>query len=276
MPVVAPAIFQRVFQSSLTASARAGATVTASATAHTMGSWASLIDPTNVPSYGIYVVVRDISGAAADTRFLIDIGIGPSGGGSEAVVLPFLDVGAADSATNALGKQWYFPIYIPTGLRVSARGQAVTGSDTCTVAIWLAQQPLFPYLVSAWDTYGENAAASSGTSVTAGNGVFGSWTQIVASTSRFHNLWHSGYSIGTDTTIVAADTLVEIGHGPDSANVQSIGMWRYRQNASEALDGPMPEIPLYKPVPSGAGLFARIASAEAEARRVVIHAGLAA
>src|SRR3972149_6002152 len=136
MPLAVPATFGQTHESNVTAADRNGATVTASGTAHVKGSWASCIDPTSRPSYGVTVIVTGIGVAATRSSFLIDIGIGPTGGGSEQVVIPNLDCwGACASGSNAHGaKSWYFPLYIPAGVRVSARGQASVVSDVANVA----------------------------------------------------------------------------------------------------------------------------------------------
>lgn len=275
-PVIVPPMLEQVRQTNLTAAARAGTTVTAGATAHTMGSPVSLIDPTDFPSYGIAVQITDVHTNAARTSFLMDLGFEPSGGGTFRVLLPFLDCwGAGIGATQAeQPKGWVFPVYVPPGVRVSARAQAVIVSDTAVVSVWLAQKPLYPFIVLRWEAYGVVASASNGTPVTPANGAFGSWTQIPASTttSRAHNFWTAGYGGGTDTSISTISVLVEIGHGP-SDPPQTIGTFQFRQYEGEAVGGPGPDTPIYHPVPSGQQLWARIASNETEVRTVIIYAG---
>lgn len=271
--LVIPPVIGGVGDTNLTAASRAGTTVTASGTAHVKGSYSSLIDPTTKPSYGFFVSVKEINVAATNTSMLLDIAYGPTGGGNEEILVLDLDVGGAGASTlNGSGKIWFFPVYIPTGVRVSARCQAAITSDTCQVAIFLNQDPAYRWACGAVTTYGEDEATSNGTSVTPANGSFGTWTQIGAGTDpvRAHRFWTVGYSIGTDTTAATADVLIEIGTGPDSSNVSVIGRFRFAQTASESVLGPFPLL-VYAPVVAGGELWARIASAEAEARRIIIY-----
>lgn len=272
-PIALPPVVGQFVQSNLSASARTGTTITASGTAHTMGSWASLIDPTSRPSYGILVGVGELHTSGTRTSFLLDVGVGPTGGGSERVILPFLDVGYALANSNgAMSKCWYFPMYVESGARISARGQASVVSDTCVVQAHLYQAPLFPALVSRWKDYGTAAASSNGTSVTPASGSFGSWTNVGSTTSRAHNYWHVGLDGLTSTTLTAMGLLVEIGFTQDGAD-RSIGVFAFAESNSEWIAGPINVEPLYHPVPSGTQLRARIAAGGTSAHGVVIYAG---
>jgi hypothetical protein len=277
-PLAVPPSLESVSETHLTASARVGINVTAAGSADTMGNWVSLVDPTDHPTYGVFVVIAGLHASNSNRQFLVDIGFGPTGGGNERVLIPLVDAGNAGdfAAQEELGRTYWFPIYIPAGTRVSARAQASAASDIGRVSVWLAQKPLYPFQVSRWTTYGAVVSgASCGTSVTPGNGSFGSWTQVPASTttSRAHNLWHVGYDLLEATSVASVAALVEIGHGPDSGSVRSIGMWRFSQAGGEYITGPAPSLPVYHPTPAGEQLWARIASGETAARGIVIHAG---
>lgn len=270
--LVIPSVIGGLGDTNLTASSRAGTTITASGTAHVKGSYSILIDPTTKPSYGIWIRLRGVAGSATNTSLLVDISYGPTGGGNEQVLILDLDAGAADSGSQVMGKCYYFPVYIPSGVAVSARCQAVIVSDTVVVAVWLNQDPAYRWTCGMTETYGEDEATSNGTSVTPASGSFGSWTQIGTNSDpiRAHRFWTVGYSLGTDTTVAAADVLIEIGTGPDSANVSVIGRFSFAQTGGELIDGPFPII-VYGPVVPAAKLWARIASGEAEARRIIIY-----
>lgn len=274
MVIMLPPTLGGLGDTNLAAGSRAGTTVTASGTAHTKGSYSSLIDPTTRPSYGIWIHLSNVFTTATNTSMLVDIAYGPTGGGNEEILILDLDAGAAGpTTTGPSGKHYWFPVYIPSGVRVSARCQAVITSDTVTVAVMLTQDAAYNWSCGAVHTYGENEAASHGTSVTPASGSFGSWTQIGAGTDpiKTHRFWHVGYSIGTDTSAAAAEVLIEIGTGPDSSNVTTIGRFRFLQTSGESIDGPWPDVPVYQPVNAGDELWARIASAETEARRVIIY-----
>jgi hypothetical protein len=255
------------YQSNLTAAARNGATVTCG-TANTKGSYASLVDPTSNPSYGVWVRVRGISVSATVTSFLLDIAYGPTGGGNEQVIIPNLDCWGAN--LNLQGKLFFFPVYIPSGVRVSARAQSATASKTGVVAIWLAQDPPYGFVGGRVEAYGAVLTTSLGTSVTPASGAFGSWTQLVASTLRAHRFWTAGYDALSDTTTTSQQLLLELGVGPDASNVSPIYSGSCSTDSNENVESLFPLIS-YAPVPSGKAIFARIASGETEARGVVAY-----
>lgn len=275
--LVTPSLFGQ-WETSLTASARNGTTVTASGTAHTKGSYTSLIDPTSRPSYGVVVRGNLVGATNTNTSMLLDLAYGPTGGGNEQVVLPNLNMGAAiGSSTDGHAKIWFFPCYIPSGTRVSARCQAVVVSDTISVCVWLLQNPLYPFVGGAVYDYGKDEANSRGTSVTPGNGAFGSWTEILQSVGgtsgliRDHRFWHVGYDQLGDTSIANNTLLIEVGLGPDSSNVTTIHTNSFTQNSTENIWGPAIIIPTYAPAKAGTKLWARIASGETEARGVMVY-----
>lgn len=271
--LVLPPTLGGLGETNVTASSRDGTTVTASSSTHTKGSYATLVATTTKPSYGFWLRVKGVAASNTNTSMLLDIAIGdsPSGGNEERIVAN-IDVGAASANATSGGKVFYFPAYIPSGVSVRAAIQAAIASDTCTVDIFLNQDPSYRWSSGAVQTYGANTATSNGTSVTPASGSFGSWTQIGTGTDpiRNHRFWSVGYSLGTDTTIVAASVLVEIGTGPDSSNVSTIGRFLFNQASTEEIAGPIPQI-VYAPVVAGGELWARIASAEAEARSISIY-----
>lgn len=261
----------------LIVSDRNGSTVTASATPHVKGAWASLIDPVPEDVYGISVKVGGIAGATTVTSLLLDIGAGPTGGGSEYVVLEDLDCwGAPAVALPARGKTWFFPVFIPKGERLSARSQAVIASDNCSVAVniyggadgWAMGVP------KMWERLGA-VTDSNGPSVTAGSGAFGSWAAVLDPITKPYRWWHVGMGALADTSILAGDILVELGIGETTAAVTTIGSWCFGQSASEDIAGPDPSIPVYQPLPNDTanGIFARICGTETEARSIFAYGG---
>src|SRR5688572_5686842 len=95
MPLALPPTALKEVQHNLTAtpSTSPGTQVTGAGTAHTKGSWASLIDPVPYDSHMLALAIFATSVSATQTDSLLDIGIGPSGGGSEQVILPNLLAG---------------------------------------------------------------------------------------------------------------------------------------------------------------------------------------
>lgn len=270
--LVLPPTIGRLPQTNLITTARSGTTITADAVIHTKGAWTSIIDPTSKPTYGIALSAVDVSGIGAVTSLLLDIGYGPTGGGNEEVVIPDLDCGAAALSIASQGKMHYFPVYIPSGVRVSGRCQAFISADTVIVSVWLFQDPPYPSVGGGVVAYGVDAANSCGTSVTPANNAFGLWTQIGATTDpvRAHRMWTVEYDLLADISCAGADLIVEIGTGPDASNVTAFGTFQFTQTTSENITGPMPHL-VYADVPAGAELWARIASGETEARGIVIY-----
>jgi len=276
MPLAYPASTAQAWQTNVTVSDRDGTTITASATANTKGAYSAgqLIAATDEPSYGLWVMVTNPAQAAAVTLgFLLDIGIGPSG--SEVDLITNLCCGnasASDSSSQHGGKSWYFPIYIPDGERVAARAQSTTASEAMEVAIWCEQDfARQPYYASSVTTYGALTSGDShGTTVLAGNAAFGSWVSI-GTTSSDHKLWQVGVDNDADTTLGGADLLMEVGIGPDSANVTAIGTnIQFTTTANEAFNHVF--LPFFAPVPSSTGLWARIAAQAANMSfGVVLH-----
>jgi len=272
-PIALPVSLGMNVQNNLSATARTGTSVTASGTTHTMGSWTSLIDPTTYDAYALYVAGEGLSGSGLRTSLLADIGGGPTGGGNERVLIPFLDFGYAQTIGNGgMANGWYFPLYIPSGLRISARAQASTASDVVVLRVAAYQRPLFDMRVSRWAQYGAQSGSSNGTSVTAANGAFGSWTNVGATTARAHHLWHVAYDGLADTTLTATGVVVEIGFTQDGGD-RSIGTFGFAESNSEWIMGPSNPIPLYHSVPAGTQLRARIAAGHAEARGIIIYGG---
>ena len=268
--IITPSTYAQTWESNLTASARDGTTITASATIHTKGSWSVLIAATTREAYGIVVGIHGVQASATATSQLVDIGFGPAS--SERVIIPNLDAGAAPTDTPP--KQWIIPIYIPSGARLVARNQALIASDTALVVAMLIERPLYEYHAIRCTDYGTNLSLSQGTSVTPGNAVFGSWTQLTASTARDHFLWTIGTDQLADTTLTNLRLLVELGHGPTSTSVRSIGVWQAGTDSSERVYGLLPAVPIYHPVPSSSGIWARAAASTTPEARGVIAYGI--
>jgi hypothetical protein len=273
MPLVLPPSLGHGGQAetNLTAASRVGTIVTASATSHVKGAWVSLIDPTSRPSYGVWVRASTVGAATTITGQLLDIGYGPTGGGSEQVLIPNLATGMAASTGSAagFGKAWWFPVYIPAGVRVSARVQALIVSDTVLVEIFLHQFSLYPVSAGPVEPYGADTANSRGTSVTTGNGVFGAWAQLTASTLRPHRFWASAYDQLGDVSVANSESLLQLGTGPNASNVSIINQTVLSQGSAELVSAVFHLS--YAPVPAGKPIFARIASGEAEARGVIAY-----
>lgn len=274
MPLPLPPPFMSIAETNLvetSAAGRAGTNVDPGLTINTKGAWTSLVDPTDNPSYGIWVAVTGISLAAAVRNYLLDIGYGPTGGGTEQVLIPNLDCGGAiANGWDGPQKTFYFPVYIPTGVRVSGRAQSNVASLVGEITVWLCQNSLFPFSAGPVSDYGTTLTASTGTSVTPALNAWGTWTQISASTARPHRFWACAVDALADTTIANADALIELGIGPDALNVTRIfGPSRFQFQDGEVISTPTPNL-FYAPVPASSILWCRMAGGD-EARGVIAY-----
>lgn len=163
----------------------AGTTITASATPHTKGSWTQLVANTGARSLGILVQLDNTAGSNTNTSMLLDIGMGAAG--AEQVIIPDLAAGfILPQATSAALRTYVFPLFIPAGVRLAARCQAVIASDTVACGIQLFQRPVLPGFVGSRVTaYGVDAANSRGVSATTGaTSAYGTAATLSASTAN--------------------------------------------------------------------------------------------
>lgn len=161
----------QLFDSSVTAGA-----------ANTKSAWASLADPVARSLAGLIIVPH----GPANASYLLDIGIGPSGGGSEQVLLPDLLISGGSTAVQCFSH--FFPIRVPKGCRLSGRVQSTTASASCPMQVnGLPRSNLNP--VESFGrcvAEGVTAGSSGGTQLDPGgtaNTFPASFTQIVASTA---------------------------------------------------------------------------------------------
>lgn len=211
-----PQVSPSVLEASQSSTSSDGTTVTASGTTHTKGSYAQLIASTGRPSYGITIVIHNVGAASTNARMLVDIAIGAAA--SEQVIIPNLLAGNA-SAWNAAsngGTCYHFPIAIPSGVRISARCQASTASDTCNIIVWLHQARTAPgmWVGQRVTAYGVNTGTSTGTAHTPGStNSYATATQITSSTTNPIRYMQVGIDTGTDTTGTSMRGMFRIGLG---------------------------------------------------------------
>ena len=192
--------------------------VTANASANTKGSYTQLIAATTYQSYGIMVQLAGLqTTASTNQRCLVDIAIG--GAGSEIVLIPDLacgntaDMGAVAGGVG--GAMYFFPVYIPSGVRVAARSQASTTADIVNVAVRLFQERMGPgqWHGSRVTAYGADTTNSRGTSHTPGQNTYAAATQLTASTTNPIHYMQLGFDLLSDTTGATSNYLARIGYG---------------------------------------------------------------
>jgi hypothetical protein len=239
-----------------------------------MGSWVTLIDPVSYDVFGIYLVAHGVSIATTNTGLLLNIGVGPSGGGNEQIVIPYLDLGAAAASTGAGGKQYFFPLYIPAGKALRAQCQAVIASDTVVILASAFELPPHGFAEDApqeWTQYGAVAGSSIGTAVTSGSAAYGTEAQITASTTRAHRWFHVGLDFAANTAITAGGYRVRLSR--DTGGTDIIGIWDfYVPSSSEDMYGVRPSFPACVPVAAGSTLYVDVDGGTTEALGVIVYA----
>jgi hypothetical protein len=216
-------------QTHVTATTNETATFSISVTAHASantknGTYTQLIASTSYESFGIMVQLAGLqTTASTNQRCLVDIAVG--GAGSEQVLIPNLTCGnVADYvAASSKGVLYYFPIYIPSGVRVAATCQASTGGDIVNVAVRLFQHSIGPgkWVGSRVTAYGADTTNSRGTSHTPGTSSYAAATQLTASTTNPIKYMQLGFDLLSDTTGATARHLARIGYGSGPTYVAS-------------------------------------------------------
>lgn len=285
MPLLVPPFAGRTHQVNMTAGGTTGTVITANASANQKAtSYTSLIDPTSKPSYGIWVGFSDVAVATTLTNILVDIAYGPTGGGNEQIIIPDLNAcGAPDHTTHVGDKKYFFPIYIPSGVRVSARCQASTGGDTVNVRVCLLQDPLYEFMAGPVAVYGRDASNSRGTAVTPGNNGFGTWTELLNESAgsgllRPHRFWVAEMDMNVDTSLFDDRYhVLELGVGPNSGAVTTLaGPWYWGEEGGETGIMTFPLI-VYAPMivdATNLKLWARLAETGAAEIRGVMAWGI--
>jgi len=202
-------------------------TVTASATAHTKGSWSEIIASTSTVVDYMIVSVRGVAVGGNATGTLLDIGKGASG--SETAIAENIAVGSAGGGTTN-NVSFGIAANIASGTRIAARIQAVrTTPQTAIVEIYTFNFGGASLVPSTVDVLGTNTATSRGTAIAANN----TWTEITASTSKAY----IGLAFVPSSSASVLTTLTgvfEVGVG-SSGSEQTVGFFDYDTTTSETL-----------------------------------------
>lgn len=256
MGLMVPTPSQQLWQHNLPATISAtvpGTLVTASASINTKGAYATLFAATTSEATGIVLAPVNNAVSAAVRNMLIDIAIGAAG--SEVVI-------ASNIMLNQTS-QWgfsnpylFFPIWIPKGVRVSARCQCSFASRTVALAAWLVGGGGDGFAWSAFqgvETIGADPATSKGFEHALGaTNTFSAWTNIGSVSSRLFKAIQPVAQQGSDTTMTSQVCYLEVG-------VNSVTLMRYVviTNNVEASEGIIPPFPLYKRFPAGTQFMVR-------------------
>jgi hypothetical protein len=199
-------------------------TLTASATAHTKGSWSQIIASTSNVGTLLRFIVSGVNVSTADSATLLDIGVGASG--SETVIVPNLAIG------GSAGSFYSIPVEIPSGSRIAARIQGVRSSQTATISarqFFVFNAGDTAALGTTVDVLGTDTATSTGTAM---SGSSGTWVEIEDSTTKNY----IGFSIAPSTsdtdTASQSDATYEIGVGAAGSEV-AFGYIHFGYGATE-------------------------------------------
>lgn len=224
-------------------------TITASATAHTKGSWSQIISSTTAQTTMIVFAVTSVNVSTADSATLLDIGVGASG--SETVIVPNIAIGGASTAVFRI------PVKVASGSRIAARIQGVRASQTATInardfqCVNAGDASLIPTSV---DVLGASTATSTGTAM---SGASGTWVEIVSSTSQPYIAFVIAPSTSDTDTASQGDAVYEIGVGAAGSEVR-FGEINFAFGASENFSVPPLRVNTFgREVPSGSRLAIR-------------------
>jgi hypothetical protein len=238
-------------KSGVLAAGSSGIAITASGSTNTKGAYTTLIASTAFDACWMGVTIDVTSGTGT---FLVDIAIGAAA--SEKVVVNNLAGCAA--FVNEICSFYFFPITVPAGTRISARGQSNTASAGCNVAVQLFDGSFTQMEGAAGvDSIGALTASSHGTTITAGaSNTKGSYTSLGVTARDY-----MGLLIGLDNQVSpSTDThfLLDIALGAGGSQQVIIpdvaGFW---DNVAYAAPLPASWGPYFISVPNGTNLWAR-------------------
>jgi hypothetical protein len=199
-------------------------------------------------SWGISIGAFEAGASATASETTLDILIG---GATDDVLIKSLIIGGAYAAT---GRQFFFPVHVPAGVRIAAAITSVSTTFTPRVAVWLygGSSPWFR-IGRKVTTYGTQINGARGVAVTpSASGAAASATQITASTTEDAFALLPGFQTSTDTTIASA-VHDAIGIGLGAATEERIGTWWHNVSAAEHQTV-YPPMPVFRDVPAGSRL----------------------
>lgn len=244
-------------------------TATASATPHTVGSYAEIVSALSQDISGIFVQITTATNvSAADTSSLINIAIGGAGG--EVVVVPNIAVGYK-VFTNYTGL--FIPIKISKGTRVAFNAQSVIGSKTIACRfIFVYSRRKMPAAPTQIDTYGADTTKSAGVTISnpgAGN-TKGSYTEITASTNRPLQGLFISIQGAQSTAISSGSALVDIAIGSAGNEVNIMEDLHCATTTGETVDPITPSTVLWH-IPAGTRISARYQRSTTISLDVIVH-----
>ena len=234
------------------------------------GAWAQLYASTTSDAFGLLICINTNTLSASSRGTLVDIGIGDIG--SEVVLVP--DLVAGNAGAYIVGGIWYyFPIFIPAGTRVSARGcsSRTTAFNVYTQLLGAAANPSQVRKASFAEAIGVSTV-TEGVPITPGTTTKSNWVLLGTTTQRLW-WWQFGAQVATtDTTHGSAAVNFDIAVGNGTTYDIIINEAQLITTTSEAAGNPPISAGVEFPVAAGTNVYARAwSSANADPMNVVAY-----
>jgi hypothetical protein len=236
--------------------------------ANTKGNYAELIASTAGAATMAKVTINSTNQTGIQVNLLVDIATGAAA--SETVIIPNIVAGshAEFAALGSHGPEFWFPVDIPAGTRVSARCQDSVGADTANVHVALYGGGLAG---GGIDTMGVTTATSLGTTVTGGNNAYGTWTEIEDSTTAAYKTVIPSLATA-EATWLGSTCLIQVGTGA-ALSETALQTFECTLTTAEAIrSGVFQPIVSYTAIPLGTRVAVRIwGGGAAEVFQVGLH-----
>jgi hypothetical protein len=225
-----------------------GTGVASSASANTYGSVVECISAANnnQDSWGIEITVMETGASGGTRNASLDILVG---GATDDVLISSLLCGNVYAGAC---RTYFFPVHVPSGLRVAAQHANGTGSVTARVGIALYGGSPPPFRVgNKVTTYGTKINAGRGQAVTpTASGGAASVTEMTASSTDDHFYFVPGFQHATGTITLKT---YNIGIGVGASTEERIGTWWVQGDTGEKTCY-WPTMGAWRNVPSGTRL----------------------
>lgn len=207
------------------------------------GTYAALIAGASVTEdiYGFSLRCSDQSStsAVANNAFF-DLGLDPAGGTSYTdTIIANLVIGGVGPITAVNGREFFFPLFIPSGSSIAGRVRRLNGTaGTMRAQIQCYGRLSMPewHPVGAYtETLGVTEDANvDATAFTPGNAADGTWASLGSLSKPCW--WHQlGYQID-NTAVTAEYTYIDLGYGDGTAgNTKTIQRFMHGGNTTEQI-----------------------------------------
>lgn len=237
-----------------------GTNVVSSGTAHVLSStFTELLPAIAHDCFWLTVFIQNTRASNTRTDALLNIYLGATS--AETLFIDSLLAGWSPAITNAKGKTYNFPVYIPAGTRISAKSRSLQVSKNIYVGISVqgGGEPI-GWVGRGVETLGQVTASSKGTDVTPGGASEGTFTSIGTSGFEYKYVTTMLHGNIPDTTQVAHGISVDFGTG--SALLKDLQDFRFGTNSAEH-SGPWSTVGRWTTIPSATALQLRAQSEDA-------------